>query len=557
MRSTHTPWRYLIVFVIALALRLTLLGEPPLNDQEAVWALQAHRLAAGKAPLVGAQTAYVNLTAALFFVFESSDFLARFVPALAGAALTWLPYAFRRRLKPIPGLLLSIFLALDPGLVALSRQAGSPILALTFALFAWACWDNYRPRLAGLFAGLALLSGPALWPGLLGLGLAWVMQRAWMPSNPARPKTTPSLVGWRSALVCAGGVMFFVGSLFLLSPSGLTAWLSGLPDYLRGWWTSSDVPAWRLLLALVAYQPPALLLALIALLRGWQQGNKRPRRLSLWLLSALLLALLYPSRQVSDLEWTLIPLWGLAALEMARHLRVPRENRLEVWGVAVLITVVLGFAWLNMLSLARLTWPSPEATARLWLFFGALLLIAISLILVGLGWSFTAAKYGGLYGLLIILGIYTLGAAWGATGLRTPHGMELWDAVQRPVQARLLAQTVGETSEWSAGDAHTQQVTIVGIDSPAMQWLLRRNPLETTTLLDPTASPPMLITSSLAELNLPAVYRGQDFAWKRSIWWNDMDVFAWLRWLTMRTMPEQTEDVILWVRDDLFVDRSQ
>ena len=38
---------------------------------------------------------------------------------------------------PRPSLILAFFIALDPGLVAISRQAGSPILAITFLLFAF------------------------------------------------------------------------------------------------------------------------------------------------------------------------------------------------------------------------------------------------------------------------------------------------------------------------------------------------------------------------------------------------------------------------------------
>lgn len=557
MRSRHIPWHYLLIFLLALALRLTLLGAPPLSDPEAVWALQSHRIAGGERILLGSQVAYVSLTASLFYIFDSTDFLARLVPALTGAALAWLPYTFRRRLKPTPGLLLSIFLALDPGLVALSRQAGSPILALTFALFTWAFWDDHRPRLAGFFAGLALLSGPALWPGLLGLGLAWVIQRAWMPSKPSGDRPALPPVNWKLALAYAGGVILFIGSLFLLAPSGLTAWLSGLPGYLRGWWQASGVPAWRLLLALLAYQPLAVLLALMGILRAWLNGHKRSRRLSLWLLSALLLALVYPSRQVGDLAWALVPLWGLTALELARRLQVPEENRLETWSVAALTAVILGFAWLNLLSLAQLAWPSSEAAARLGLFGGALLLIAISLLLVGMGWSASTAKYGGLYGLFIILGIYTLGAAWGTSGLRTPAGIELWDPAPRPVQARLLNQTVTEISEWSSGDDHAQAVTIAGMNSPAMEWLLRRNPLEVVALLDPVVAPPMVISRPVDELKQPAVYRGQDFRWEQNVSWESVDAFGWLHWLAFRSLPMQSGGLVLWVRDDLFLDRSR
>ncbi len=565
MRSRHVLWHYLVIFLAALALRFVLLGQLPLSDPEAAWALQAHRLAAGERPLLGTQVAYVSLTASLFYVFESTNFLARFVPALAGSLLAWLPYAFRRRLKPIPGLLLSVFLAFDPGLVALSRQAGSPILGLTFALFMWACWDDNRTHLAGLFAGLALLSGPALWPGLLGLGLTWLLYRVFQPS-PARrpvvetdapPPAAPGLRAWKTVLAWAGGAILAFGSLFLLAPSGLTGWMGGISEYLRGWWQPSGVSAWRLLAALLVYEPLALVLALVGILRAWLQGYKRSRWLSLWLLNALLLALLYPARQVADLAWALIPLWGLAALELARHLRVPKEERLETLGVGVLTATVLGFAWLDLLSTARMAWPSPEATTRLVLFGGSFLLIIISLLLVGMGWSAATAKLGGLYGLLLVLGIYTLGAAWGTGGLRTPKGAELWDPAPRPIQAGLLVQTVDEISEWSTGADTAQPVTVVGVESPALEWLLRGRPLEVMTVLDPALTPPLVITRPTTSLAQPVVYRGQDFGWDQAVNWENMNAFTWLRWLALRDTPAEGSNLLLWARDDLFLDRSQ
>ncbi len=57
-------------------------------------------------------------------------------------------------------------------------------------------------------------------------------------------------------------------------------------------------------------------------------------RLSLWMLVALLLALFYPAHQVGDLAWMLIPLWSLAALELAHSSHVLPEERREVLGVA-------------------------------------------------------------------------------------------------------------------------------------------------------------------------------------------------------------------------------
>src|SRR5512133_3676704 len=163
---------FALAFVLALVIRLLRLGELPLNDNEALWAMQAFDLTKGLRPEIGAQPAYVLLTAFSFFVLQASNFAARFIPALFGAALTFVPFYFRDRLGSKSAIVLAFFMAFDPGLLALSRMAGSPLIALTAVLLAWGLWRAGNSRAAGIFAGIGLLAGPQFWPGLIGLAVA-------------------------------------------------------------------------------------------------------------------------------------------------------------------------------------------------------------------------------------------------------------------------------------------------------------------------------------------------------------------------------------------------
>ena len=170
----YEGWLYWLAFLIALGLRLIHLGTLPLTDSEARLALQALELARGEAPLLDSQPGYILLTGVLFGIINTTNFLARLLPALVGSALVFAPYFFRDKIKPRPALILAFLFAIDPGLVALSRQANGTMLAVTFLFFAWAMWRHQRLILAGVFAGLALLSGPSLWAGLFTLSLTWL-----------------------------------------------------------------------------------------------------------------------------------------------------------------------------------------------------------------------------------------------------------------------------------------------------------------------------------------------------------------------------------------------
>ncbi len=474
---------YLLALLLALGLRFIGLGELPLTDSEARLALDALQIAQGESPALSSHVAYTNLTAVLFFLFGSFNFLARFWPALAGSALVFAPLLFREKIHPRPAAILAFFLALDPAFVAFSRQAGSPMLALTASLFAAGFWLRRQPRAAGVFLALALLSGPALWLGVFSLLLAWMLMQLFSARQSTAEADSPESAGsdpgtetgaapavfsiqpYVPLLISAILTLLVISTLFLLAPQGLGAWLASLPQFLAGWIGASAVPVGRLLLLLGMCQLLGILFAVYALVRGWLNGNGQSIFLSLWMLVALLLAIFYTTRQAADLVWMLIPLWTLAALELDRHFELDSQDRLEALGVMIFTVLLLAFAWMDLNALSLTPIPSEQATIRLFLFAGALLLLVLSVLLVGFGWSASIARVGTVWGVVIVLGLYTLGAAWGATGLRNANAIQPWSSSPGILQADLLSQTADEISEWSTGHADTLAVTIYGVDS--------------------------------------------------------------------------------------------
>jgi hypothetical protein len=557
---------YVLALGLGLAVRLIQLGTLPLSDLEAKWALQALGVAQGTAPALGSQPAYIMLTAVFFYAYGgATNFLARLVPALIGSALILAPGLFRQYLKPRPAVILAFCLALEPGLVALSRQAGSTILVLTFLLFTWGLWERKQIPWAGVCAGLALLSGAALWEGLVVLALTWAIPQAWARSAraaspagqaPAPPEPSRQTV-LLPALWYALGTIVVGGSLFFLAPGGLSAWLSGLPEYISGWVHPSAVPGGMILFSLLAYQPLGLILALIATVRGWIQGSLRVMRLSLWMVIALLVALFYPAHQLGDLAWMLIPLWALASLELARSLNVHPAERRDVLSVIAISFLILVFAWLNFLGLVQAPTPSQDASLRTVVLVGSLFVLGVSLLLVAVGWSARIARYGAVWGLAAALSVYSFSALMGAAGLRIlPDGVDMWRAGGSFPEADLLLASVNDMSDWSNTSIHSQPVTIVGIDSPALTWLLHERPVQGRDVLGPAAQQPMVITVSEDNPTLDVSYRGQSFVWRRTPLWAQTGFGDWLQWLPFHQISQQSETIILWVRSDLFIDSS-
>ncbi len=562
-RLKYEGWLYGLAFLIALGLRLLQLGTAPLTDSEANLAMQAFHIANGTRPLLGPHPAYILLTSVLFLVFESSNFMARLVPALVGSVMVFAPIFFREKLGARPALILAFLFAIDPGLVALSRLAGGVVLAVAFTLFAWGMWNRRNFIFAGIFGGLALLSGTSIWMGMLGLGLAWLFVRA-VERKPltensedldepvlenADDSISAPLDGGQTyqirplalALVVT---LVLAGTLFFTVPNGLSAWVGSLPAYLAGWVSPPATTSSRILFTLFVYEPLALFFAILSLIRGFRTGSGRIIRLSIWLAVSLLLAVFY--RQVGELAWVILPLQALAALEIARSLAIFPSERIEVGVVSTALLILMTYIWFDIAAIGldpfnqfvtAIPIIGSIQNPRYAILFGALGILVLCILFVAFGWSARIAWLGMTWAFLIFLTVYSLGAAWGASGVRSPNGVELWPADSRPAQANLLLQSVNEVSEFSVGEDQSQPVTIMGVNSPALEWLLRDHDVKTVAALDPQGTPPLIITPPMDNLDLPAAYRGQDFVWRQAVQYETMQRPEWWRWLVNRQLP--------------------
>jgi hypothetical protein len=589
---------YAIALALGVGLRFLHLGALPLSNFEADWALQALHVTQGLRPALAPNPAYIHLTAILFYIFSATNFLARFWSALGGTALILAPWFLRSRFGRIPALILAVGLALDPGLVAMSRLAGGPILAISCLVLSGLMWLDRRRLLAGFFAGLALLSGPSVWFGLLGLALTWAFSTIFRNNLPAqRPENAggeetgespnpasadqnfvPSLSKSRSlprednpgisssktfsrisygtgrgALALALGTLLVVGSLFILSPKGLSAFVMSFVEFLRGWWMLSDVPLWRPLLALPAYEILPLGLGIAGAVRGILKRDNDSILLGVWALVALVLALIYPGKETSDLAWALLPLWTLTAIELGHHFDFEGHNLWELAGVVTMVVALLVFGWLDLASVTTMDLGTEQARMRLYLLLAVILLIGLSILLVGAGWSANVARLGGVWGGVLFLMAITLAMSTGAAGLREPLTVELWQPEPRTGRVDVLLKVANQISELNTGYASQLPLTILAVDSPALHWLFRDWHVQDVSALVPDSTPELVI-SSIDQLSLAADYRGEALPLSEMADWSHASPANWLKWSIYRQMPILRQEVILWVRSDLMLD---
>ena len=565
----HENLLFILAIGLAFFVRVFRLGATPLNDQEANLALQALQLARGGLPGgaigFGAYPGYISITGLFFYLLGGSNGLARLWPALAGSLIVLAPWCFSRPfsgrpalLPPAAAVLMAFGLAIDPGLVSLSRQAGSPIAALSMLALAAGAWYLGSGWLAGFLAALALLSGPAVLTGLAGLLLTWLVLRFALRARDEEKEIEATVHPreWRTAVLSGVLTILAVGTLFLLHPGGLGSLAASLPAYLSGWLKFSGVPALRLLAALLIYQPLGLLFAIAAASRVFNLDDQEPLRqpLLVWALAALLLSLLTPGRVVSDLVWVLFPVWGLAALELARYLPDHPRHPVSLAQAAFLV-VLLGLAWFNLASLSRTGAPGvAEVMARYGLMLGILALGALTTILIGLGWSWPVARNGLTWGLALAGGLYLISNMWGASQLRLNQTQELWNETPATGQAGLMLKTLQDLSRWNEKGFPAQIDVVLTDPSASLRWALRD--YQNLTLLNEPAIgelPSVIITPREQQAPaLTASYRGQDFDWWLRAGWTGVLPPDASRWLAFREAPVLPDQVILWARADLF-----
>jgi len=233
--------------------------------------------------------------------------------------------------------------------------------------------------------------------------------------------------------------------------------------------------------------------------------------------------------------------------------------------VVIAITILSAYIWFNISNIALNPNQVPTTVPifgivnnpRFFVLYGSLIILLMSIGLVAFGWSARTARLGTIWSLVIFFGIYGLASAWGASGLRSPGGVELWLPDSRPLQANLLSTSVDEISEFSLGHINAQPVTIFGVSSPALEWLLRNHAVTIVSTLDPQVAPPIVVTSLMNDLALPSAYRGQDFMWRQTPQWATAQSADWLKWFVFRQLPVESESIILWARDDLFPDARE
>ncbi len=588
---------YLLVGALALFLRLRGLGDAPLLQAEAREALAAWRYVTSVGdPIQPVSAAWFLLTSFAFSLFGASESWARFWPAVAGTALVFMPFTFRRELGRGGALIASGLLAISPVLTASSRNADGATLAAVGLWAIIAGWRSFTQSdrrgliLAGMGLGLGLASGPRFLSGLTAGILAMALAAL----------TRPALIqeaqkGWEllkehlpRLLIPAGLTFVLLSSAVVVNRPGLSAAGEAFPSWIRGWMPSPDGrPLGLVPQSLALYEPLLVMLGIgglyVAFLSGlWHgfasrftQGETEVSAADLpWrdmakglvavAVGAMLFGQLYSGRTASDALWVVFPLallGGKALADLFTEDAVVEGEWQTVAAQTAVLFVMLVFAFFNLGAYARsITFVvSSSPYLPLALAGGVLALALLVTVLFALGWSKRAAVRGGVMALGTIMLVGTMSAGWGLTQLRADNPRELWNEVPTINNVHLLTKTLEDISDRTVGSKSDLQVVVV--NDPArddqdglLAWELRNFPkLRFVDGISPEELGPVVITGeTVVDDTLNSTYVGQRFAIFGRSTSTLFSLDNFINWWLYRSGGEvEYSHKVLWVRQDV------
>jgi hypothetical protein len=500
--------------------------------------------------VIGGEPGYIGLTAGLFHLFEANDFTARIFSVLFGSLLILVPILFRSYLGKGTTLVLTALIVFDPGMITLSRTAASSIMGMTCFFAGFGFLINRRQILASLSWGLFLSAGTSIWIGAL------VFLIIYLSLNPFINQDSEHLkINWQKMIVPGAALLVIITTQFMNYPNGLSGIGSSLEEYFRSWQQQQQVTLGVFFIEMILLQLPMLSISLVGMVKGILQKDKIVLFMATWWGLNLILVLLNPTRNPLQLGWLTLPLLTVASMTITRFFSNVRfDNPWIGYGQIVFSFLMFAVTFLYLLNVTNFPELDPILYRnKILAIFLPLILLAAITGLFTWGWSSQSAKSGLLISLLVLGIVVFLSSAWKATNWTSPSSMSLWKNGQSVTGDQLLKNELNDLAKWTSGQSGTLDIEVSGISMPSLDWALRNiKEVSYSSQVNKNTAKEVIITSTSTIFEPGASYRGQLIKWSQQPDLSLFTVWDWIKWFIYKDSPVQTQDIIVWVRNDLF-----
>jgi hypothetical protein len=302
-------------------------------------------------------------------------------------------------------------------------------------------------------------------------------------------------------------------------------------------------------------QLPMLVIGIVGMIKGIVQKDKIVLILATWWGLALIPVLLNPTRNLLQLGWVTLPLLTIVSITVTSFLaKVRFDNPWIGYGQIVFSFLMFSITFLYLLNVTNFPELDPILYRnKLLAVFLPLILLAAITGLFTWGWSSQSAKSGLLISLLGLGIMVFLSSGWKATNWTYPSSMSLWNNAHNITGYRILDNELKDLAKWTNGKDGALHIEVSGISLPSIDWTLRQfDQVGYSTQVNKNTTREVIITSTSLAFEPGASYRGQKIIWSQQPDVSVFTVWDWIKWLIYRDSPVQTQEIIMWVRNDLF-----
>lgn len=568
----------LMIIIAGILLRFFGLGAAPMTASEAANANAAFSTINSNFSASSSQPMYTFLTSLLFKFFGDSENTARLMPALFGAALLFLPFAFQREFSPRVRLLWLAFLALDPALIAWSKRADETIIAVTLAAYLLAALRrSSKPAIITLCAmllasvqrSLPLAIAMIVTGFMLGALDAILFSGKFSPFRNFKSNITGRDAAWILLIT----LVIVTG--FYAIPAGLGSFGAGIADAFSD--RAVQLPFTLFFVVTFAFYFFQTILTIGTFLIGRRTRNEfrflLPVSVAILSIVGLILR-----------QGVLVFVWTAPAMTLASALAAdeimsrpaPRFNLFErIYTVVPVIymsivyltvSVFIRFTGNGMMGTTAASIGSfslPWSQAQQFFILAFALLVAVFFlvpIIVEHLIDVNLAKPIAL-GILTVVLVTGLANAYNAAGLNrrsddpaapnlTPQPLL---GIQRFGDANLLRTEIDQISLKSHATETEASGLVLLPEDAAMHWALRRYPKAIFSPFPIAAQMNTLdfyLTANQPEaaLNLTR-YSGMELTWGMTITPETTTDYNWLSWLFYRNLPATEELITIWQKN--------
>jgi len=552
--NNYSVW-FLLAFAVGLILRLVLLNTMVYTQNELVLVNQALQISRRMSADTSMVPVYTGLTGWLFFLFGSGNFLARLLPAIVGATLVLLPWAWRDRLGQKTALILSFGLVFEPTYLLFSRAIHGGIFAIAGLLWAFTFLRKDKPLLAGVSLTFAFFSGSSFWNLILVIGLTYLIMRIVKPDS-AKDLFSFQLGSSKRAWIslAAGFVVSSVLILtsFLLDPSGLGGVASGIIGFAGNFAKPFEKPIYHSIYLLIAHSLLPLLVFFLGFFAFRTTKESNLYRIgAVPILISLVIGALISRDSYEFLLWPVLLSWIGGAIWLGKLKISLKQSWFSTAMLMGFVLAILIYLLVNIGRLAGLPFGTPQFWSIFLMIVAGVILLVSSWWLVKFGWSEGNGNQIFLVTLLFFLAILTLGDS-----TRGLHSAQQVRSIEYLDNQLVLPNNDIESilADFDlTGKPLQQSGNFSLIDLPnEFSWYFREFAIERN---DPETSVILTRTSVMPDQNVE--FRGINVVLEKTIDWKKDSLTTYLQALIGEPAKFENQKGVLWVRTNLFTGASQ